>query len=109
MIKLKTPSKSDRNQQVTTFPNIGPRLEYANINRDGQKPYPSETEVNYVLVGNIPDEMVGSYHLQIQRYAHHKVIVDIPITVKPKKPTVTVENLATVAGRTGIIGTHQIF
>ena len=103
MIKLKTPSKSDRNQQVTTFPNIGPRLEYANINRDGQKPYPSETEVNYVLVGNIPDEMVGSYHLQIQRYDHHKVIIDIPITVKPKKPTVTVENLATVAGRTGII------
>ena len=47
MVKLTTPSKNDRNQQVTTFPNIGPRLEYANLSRDGQRPYPSTTEVNY--------------------------------------------------------------
>ena len=103
MVKLTTPSRNDRNQQVTTFPNIGPRLEYANLRTDGQKPYPSDTEVNYVFVGNIPNEMVGAYNLLITRYSDKKVVVQIPIVVKPQKPTVTVDNIDTVAGKTATV------
>ena len=103
MVKLTTPSQNDRNQQVTTFPNIGPRLEYANLRTDGQKPYPSATEVNYVLVGNIPNEMVGSYNLLITRFSDKKAVVEIPIVVKPQKPTVTVDNIDTVAGKTATV------
>ena len=103
MVKLTTPSQNDRNQQVTTFPNIGPRLEYANLRTDGQKPYPSATEVNYVFVGNIPNEMVGAYNLLITRYSDKKVVVQIPIVVKPQKPTVTVDNIDTVAGKTATV------
>ena len=97
---------SSRDINITTTPNTGPRIEYTNRFRDGIGPYDGGTNVK--LVGIIPNDMIGTYDLHVHilnnKNSNSEITtLKIPITVKPKKPTVNVADLANAEGKKPVV------
>ena len=97
---------SSRDINITTTPNTGPRIEYTNRYSDGIAPYDGGTNVK--LVGTIPNDMIGTYDLHVHilnnKNSNSEITtLKIPITVKPKKPTVSVDDLANAEGKKPVV------
>ena len=97
---------SSRDINITTTPNTGPRIEYTNKYSDGIAPYDGGTNVK--LVGTIPNDMIGTYDLHVHilnnKNSNSEITtLKIPITVKPKKPTVSVDDLANAEGKKPVV------
>ena len=106
IIKIKydqgTVNKS--NIQFSSYPNVGPRIEYTKKRSDGIGPY-EDNGINIKLVGTLPNSMIGTYKLHLHildRINNNRELatLEIPITVKPKKPTVKVDDLKNAEGKT---------
>ena len=97
---------SSRDINITTTPNTGPRIEYTNKYRDGIAPFDGGTNVK--LVGIIPNDMIGTYDLHVHilnnKNSNSEITtLKIPITVKPKKPTVSVADLVNAEGKKPVV------
>ena len=97
---------SSRDINITTTPNTGPRIEYTNKYRDGIAPFDGGSNVK--LVGQIPNDMIGTYDLHVHilnnKNSNSQITtLKIPITVKPKKPTVSVADLVNAEGKKPVV------
>ena len=97
---------SSRDINITTTPNTGPRIEYTNKYRDGIAPFDGGRNVK--LVGQIPNDMIGTYDLHVHilnnKNSNSQITtLKIPITVKPKKPTVSVADLVNAEGKKPVV------
>ena len=97
---------SSRDINITTTPNTGPRIEYTNKYRDGIAPFDGGSNVK--LVGQIPNDMIGTYDLHVHilnnKNSNSQITtLKIPITVKPKKPTVSVADLVNAEGKRPVV------
>ena len=97
---------SSRDINITTTPNTGPRTEYTKRRDDGIGPYDGGTNVK--LVGRIPDNMIGTYDLHVHVLNKNNnnsqwTTLNVPITVKPKKPTVSVADLVNAEGKKPVV------
>ena len=97
---------SSRDINITTTPNTGPRIEYTNKYRDGIAPFDGGSNVK--LVGQIPNDMIGTYDLHVHilnnKNSNSQITtLKIPITVKPKKPTVSVTDLVNAEGKKPVV------
>ena len=97
---------SSRDINITTTPNTGPRIEYTNKYRDGIAPFDGGSNVK--LVGQIPNDMIGTYDLHVHILNNKSsnspiTTLKIPITVKPKKPTVSVADLVNAEGKKPVV------
>ena len=108
IIKVKYDTKviSTRDVYITTTPNTGPRTEYTRRQQDGIGPYDGGTNIK--LVGQIPNDMIGTYDLHVhvlnnKRNNAQMATLNIPITVKPKKPTVSVADLVNAEGKRPVV------
>ena len=105
IIKIKYDQGTNtRNIQFSSYPNVGPRIEYTRKQSDGIGPY-EDNGINIKLVGILPNDMIGTYKLHLHildRLNNNRELatLEIPITVKPKKPTVRVDNLENAEGKT---------
>ena len=93
-----------RNIQFNSYPNVGPRIEYTRKQSDGIGPF-EDNGLNIKLVGVLPNDMIGTYKLHLHildRINNNRELatLEIPITVKPKKPTVKVDDLKNAEGKT---------
>ena len=108
IIKVKYDTKviSTKDVYITTTPNTGPRTEYTRRQQDGIGPYDGGTNIK--LVGQIPNDMIGTYDLHIhvlnnKRNNAQMATLNVPITVKPKKPTVSVADLVNAEGKRPVV------
>ena len=108
IIKVKYDTKviSTRDVYITTTPNTGPRTEYTRRQQDGIGPYDGGTNIK--LVGSIPNDMIGTYDLHVhvlnnKRNNAQMATLNVPITVKPKKPTVSVADLVNAEGKKPVV------
>ena len=108
IIKVKYDTKviSTKDVYITTTPNTGPRTEYTRRQQDGIGPYDGGTNIK--LVGQIPNDMIGTYDLHIhvlnnKRNNAQMATLNVPITVKPKKPTVRVADLVNAEGKRPVV------
>ena len=108
IIKVKYDTKviSTRDVYITTTPNTGPRTEYTRRQQDGIGPYDGGTNIK--LVGSIPNDMIGTYDLHVhvlnnKRNNAQMATLNVPITVKPKKPTVSVADLVNAEGKRPVV------
>ena len=108
IIKVKYDTKviSTRDVYITTTPNTGPRTEYTRRQQDGIGPYDGGTNIK--LVGSIPNDMIGTYDLHVHVLNNKNnnaqmATLNIPITVKPKKPTVSVADLVNAEGKKPVV------
>ena len=108
IIKVKYDTKviSTRDVYITTTPNTGPRTEYTRRQQDGIGPYDGGTNIK--LVGQIPNDMIGTYDLHVhvlnnKRNNAQMATLNVPITVKPKKPTVSVADLVNAEGKRPVV------
>ena len=97
---------SSRDINITTTPNTGPWIEYTNKYRDGIAPFDGGSNVK--LVGQIPNDMIGTYDLHVHilnnKNSNSQITtLKIPITVKPKKPTVSVADLVNAEGKKPVV------
>ena len=97
---------SSRDINITTTPNTGPRIEYTNKYRDGIAPFDGGSNVK--LVGQIPNDMIGTYDLHVHilnnKNSNSQITtLKIPITVRPKKPTVSVADLVNAEGKKPVV------
>ena len=105
-VKYDTNAISYRDIGLGTTPNVGPSVQYTRKASDGVGPF--EGGLNLKLVGRIPNDMIGTYdlHLHILNNKNsnsERATLKIPITVKPNKPTVRVEDLAHAEGRKPVV------
>ena len=103
-IKYDQGAVNTRNIQFSSYPNVGPRIEYTRKQSDGIGPF-EDNGMNIKLVGILPNDMIGTYKLHLHildRINNNRELatLEIPITVKPQKPTVRVDNLANAEGKT---------
>ena len=103
-IKYDQGTVNTRNIQFNSYPNVGPRIEYTRKQSDGIGPFEGNG-LNIKLVGVLPNDMIGTYklHLHILDKINNNrelATLEIPITVKPKKPTVRVDDLKNAEGKT---------
>ena len=108
IIKVKYDTKviSTKDVYITTTPNTGPRTEYTRRQQDGIGPYDGGTNIK--LVEQIPNDMIGTYDLHIhvlnnKRNNAQMATLNVPITVKPKKPTVSVADLVNAEGKRPVV------
>ena len=108
IIKVKYDTKviSTRDVYITTTLNTGPRTEYTRRQQDGIGPYDGGTNIK--LVGSIPNDMIGTYDLHVhvlnnKRNNAQMATLNVPITVKPKKPTVSVADLVNAEGKKPVV------
>ena len=105
-VKYDTNAINRRDIGFTTTPNVGPRLEYTRKASDGIGPY--EGGLNLKLMGRIPNDMIGTYDLHLHLLNNknsnsERATLKIPITVKPKKPTVSVADLEHAEGKMPVV------
>lgn len=105
-VKYDTNAISYRDIGLGTTPNVGPSVQYTRKASDGVGPF--EGGLNLKLVGRIPNDMIGTYdlHLHILNNKNsnsERATLKIPITVKPNKPTVRVEDLEHAEGRKPVV------
>ena len=106
-IKYDQGTVNTRNIQFGSYPNVGPRIEYTRKYSDGIGPFEGNG-MNIKLVGTLPNDMIGTYklHLHILDKLNNNrelATLEIPITVKPKKPTVSVDDLKNAEGRMPVV------
>ena len=105
-VKYDTKAISTRDVYITTTPNTGPRTEYTNRRSDGIGPFEGGTNIK--LVGVIPNDMIGTYDLHVHVLNNKNnnsqwTTLNVPITVKPKKPTVSVADLVNAEGKKPVV------
>ena len=105
-VKYDTKAISTRDVYITTTPNTGPRTEYTNRRSDGIGPFEGGTNIK--LVGKIPNDMIGTYDLHVHVLNNKNnnsqwTTLNVPITVKPKKPTVSVADLVNAEGKKPVV------
>ena len=105
-VKYDTNAINRRDIGFTSTPNVGPRLDYTRKASDGIGPF--EGGLNLKLVGIIPNDMIGTYDLHVhilnnKNNNSERATLKIPITVKPKKPTVSVADLEHAEGKSPVV------